>query len=274
MKLGFFFCAMYSLSVAVSGVIINKIGGSWPIMVTLFYTSIITSLFFILLDINNFKKNISSIYDSPLLFFIVSISIAINWFSAFYVIINTSPHYLLSLHFLTYGIISTLKNKQVARSIIIILAIFLCTYAEEQSSSLNLFLSILSGTSSYIYLVSSCRLSRVSLLNVKGLLSIRYYFLILLSLFAINMNNDINQLFISLSELKILFIISFLNMVIPLYFMQSALEMIGADRTSKYLTLTPVVTFILDAIFNSEWNPLMFSCCLGVYFILNINKGE
>ncbi|MGF1740291.1 hypothetical protein L4C34_04255 [Vibrio profundum] len=271
MNKGILYCLLYGLSLGVSGSLIHEQGHDTAIELSLLYTALFTTLFFNVVDYRNCVKNHKVIYSHFWPWAVMSLTIVTGWLATYYAFLFSSPHFLLSMLFLTMALLGCIQGQEWRKCIFVSGAIVACTVFEPSVSWLTASIAISSGVSGYIYMLYSKKLANSAGLNTQGLLSIRFYLLIIVCLLVFKFHQPSSSVLLSLKDVGFLALVSLLNMIIPLYFSQSAIQLLGAKITSKYLTFTPLIAFGVDSVLNREFNIGMFASCLLVAVVLNSN---
>ena len=132
--------------------------------------------------------------------------------------------------------------------------------------AIALTLPVLAGACSFFYFKQSQMLTKKVNLTATQILSFRFYLTIMMITVFLPHNNFTNYL--NKSNMLYLILLSFLSLIIPLYFLQKALEKITAEQNAIIISLSPILTGILEEIIFKNFDFYYIVIYLSYSFIL------
>lgn len=262
---GYIDASFYCLFTAISFTFIDKLDDSMNPFISLFFMSIMSSLFFNTINYKHIKKMFRACINNKISYLIMGLSISINWLSSIFAPNVSDPFIYLTISFTTmaiFGFVFIKKNKAIdyyvcslsILALVLTLAYLHVHYYMDKSRSLNFgfIIGIISGIAAYAYGYSSNKLAKDSEMNALQTLAVRFWPLIIL-LFVIIKYKHIS-ISISLSDFNILLFMSVFTMIVPNYFNQSSLIKLGVAKRSMFIIITPLLTFIIYSLSMKNFN--------------------
>ncbi|MCF6764936.1 hypothetical protein L3V82_04050 [Thiotrichales bacterium 19S3-7] len=275
--IGYIQAFLYILSIALSSLWVDQLGEIYNAWCLLLGVSIVATLVFNLMSLKSFMKNHKLIFKDFRLWFLLSLTMAACWYLTYEATIISSPRVLLSILFTSAAGFASIATKNYFKFMLCIIAILFIYLVTPESNYISLIESLLAGLSFFLYFRYSTRYADKHNLKTLDILSVRFYLLILISL-VFTLYYEFHTVYsesISLKNLlialAIILLLGIVNMVIPNFFSQSSSLRLGAEKFSLFTSLTPVITFLLQGIFYTDWNLLIFFACLFVSITLNYN---
>ena len=277
---------LYVIIYSCASVFIEKLYFSIPPLFSLMITASIATLYFNLVNIGKLKPIYLACWHEKKMWLAIMISVLVMWCCTM-----TGPGLIgASLNNFMYfgwlgvlGFISLgLQKEKKSRSklyfglmIVGLMAIAIfdtVNHGLTKGNILGLLIGIIGGTASFIYLKQSQILLSKIKLSATQILAIRFYLTIIVLFFVIP--KDSFSLYLTWKSMGELIILAFMSLIIPLFFMQKALEKITSEQNAIIMSLSPVVTaFIQELLFNNvEFKfivvyLLYFSIILASYFV-------
>ena len=258
---GVFFIFSYVIVSAISNVFINHTTRSIDPIVTLFYSSIFTIIFFSILNFGELNKNLSLIKENKKPILWLNILNAIIWFVIFYSLKVLSPS-VFSCLFLGAIPISLfmieLRNSRTSKKNNFIIAILLFSIfilmlllVYQDINSENILLILKYGTLvTVVGSVVAAFIMKISKeladknLPASLVVSLRFYGLLIISILIIISNQS--QLLIKSTVLLELLILALTSMAFPLFLLQKALKTLNPLYASIMITVIPILTYLLQ----------------------------
>jgi drug/metabolite transporter (DMT)-like permease len=258
---GSLFIFFYVIASAISNVFVNHTNRSISPIVTLFYSSIFTIIFFSILNFGELTKNISLIKENKKSILWLNFLNAIIWFIIFYSLKILSPAVFSCLFLGAIPInlfILELKNSKESKKNNLIIAILLFAIfilmlllvskdmSETNTSQVlkyGALVTVIGGVSAAFIMKISKKLADKNL-PASLVVSLRFYGLLIISLIIIILNKPQLQLKpIILLELLALALVS---MALPLYLLQKALKTFNPLYASIIITVIPILTYLFQ----------------------------
>lgn len=152
--------------------------------------------------------------------------------------------------FLSLGIGNANKDRlKLYFGLSVLLLMFIVMIADLRGSfsikvMLGFFLPILGGACSFIYFKQSQALSKVAQFSATQVLAVRFYLTIIVLCIIVPPHSF--SIYFTINNLGQLFILALLSLIVPLYFLQKALEKITSEQNAIIISLCPVMTAILQ----------------------------
>ncbi|NOH61917.1 hypothetical protein [Vibrio sp. RE88] len=264
------YCFSYILVMSSATVFLGDVGKQYSVFSMLFYSTIITMIFFLLIDAKNISDNHKHIKKDFKGWLLLSSSLLFMWAATYYCTVNGTANYFLAVYFLTTGGVAAFLSRKYIKFFLVIISIIVCFKIEEQIPYTVTFASIFGGIANYVYIKRSYVFSQNTGISPQGLLSIRFYLMAIMALvLSINSESGVSSLALDTKSILVLASLTFVLMIIPNFLAQSALQNVGATQFSFMLTSLPVATFVLESLYHGWWNPEMLAACFSVVIILN-----
>lgn len=270
MTQGYIFGFLYVIVISLAAVWLNSLGQSFPVFVMLFYSALITCCFFIIIDCRNIVRNHIAIIKHPLPWFIMSLALLFMWTATYLGMVYGTPHSFLALCFLISAALASIVKRDIKKLFFCCIAGAICYYFTPDRNILILLVSLMGGTSAYVYSYSSYQFSQKSTMPAQSVLSVRFYLLLVGTfIMVICSPKGLSGFAVNWHGILILTLLAISNMVIPNFLSQSSLQILGVNAFTFLATALPVTTFFISALVKKEWNGGMFFTCLFVMIVLN-----
>ena len=271
---GYLQAVLYILVIAASTTWVDHLGDNISIPLLLLGVSVVAMLFFNIVRYKNFVQNHKTIKQSPVLWLVMTTSMLLVWWLTYYSVIHASAGILIAIFFLWQGICASIAKQHwlaASLSLLVWIAIY---YLSPKLTPITFATSTLAGIFTYAYYRASLAYTARHKMAALDILAIRFYPLILFSsVYAFFYMQQSTALYINSNPLTIvatLIALGFLNMIMPNICSQSSVQNIGAENFSFVVTLTPLLTFLLQGFFLSTWSWKLLLACLLTSAILNI----
>ncbi len=258
---GSLFIFFYVLTSAISNVFVNHTTRSINPIVTLFYSSIFTIIFFSILNFGELSKNISLIKENIKSILWLNFLNAIIWLVIFYSLKVLSPSVFSCLFLgaipinlfvleLKKSKESKINNIKIASLLLTVFILMLLLASKDMSKTntsqilkYGALVTIIGGISAAFIMNISKKLANKNL-PASLVVSLRFYGLLIISLIIIILNTPQLQLKpIVVLELLALALIS---MALPLYLLQKSLETLNTLNASIIITTIPILTYLFQ----------------------------
>ena len=133
----------------------DYLGDIFSLNTLLFYSTLISYIFFNLLNFGEIKKSHSSMIRSPLSWTATAFAILIAWWASYYVTIHSSPRFSMAASFLSLGLFASIYNKNVIKISLCLISIILCYLYTPEATHLTLLAAISGGLSMILYALVS-----------------------------------------------------------------------------------------------------------------------
>lgn len=291
---GSLYIFFYIITSAISNVFINHTTRSIDPIVSLFYTSIFTIVFFSILNFGELTKNIILVKKNMNSILWLNLLNAIIWFVIFFSLKVLSPSVFSCLFlgaipinlFILELRKSTVSNKRNFTSALLLLTMFLLmlSLVSQEMSKTNSFqilkygaiVMVIGGLAAAFIMKISKELATKDL-SASLVVSLRFYGLLIISLLIIIFNPI--QLIIKPMVLAEFLALALFSMALPLFLLQKALKTLNPLYTSIIITSIPILTYFLQLctgyyLFShiKLGVTLLFSLCLIILNCLNRKK--
>ncbi len=260
---GGFYVFFYVVTSSISNVFINHSTRSIEPIVTLFYTSIFTIIFFSFLNFGELNKNIVLIKENMKSILWLNFLNAIIWFVIFFSLKVLSPSVFSCLFLGAIPIIlfilelkkSTASNKSNFTIALLLLTMFvlmvlLVSQDMSESNSFQILkygvLVVVIGGIVAAYIMKISKKLATKNLSASLVVSLRFYGLLIISLIIIVSNNS--QFLVQPIVLIELFSLELVSMALPLFLLQKALKTLNPLYASIIITVIPILTYFLQLI--------------------------
>lgn len=253
----------YVIICAISHVSINHTARLIDPVVSLFYTSLFTIMFFSILNLKEVTKNIAIIKENKKSILWLNLLNTIIWFIAFFSLKILSPAVFACLFLGAIPInvfIIELKKSQESKKnttttafllfTVFILMIALVfqdmhktnTYEIIKHGSIVVFLG---GITAAFIMKTSKKLATKNV-SASLVVSLRFYGLLVIS-FLLLISNP-TKFLVTPSILVDFFVLALISMALPLFLLQKALKTMSPLYTSIIITAIPILTYFLQLI--------------------------
>lgn len=260
---GAIYIVSYVLISAFSHVFVNHTTRSIAPTVTLFYTSIVTIIFFSIVNLGELTKNMVLIKNNTKLILWLNLLNAIIWFVIFFSLKVLSPAVFACLFLgaipINLFIIGLRKSNASRKSnfttallllVMFILMLLLVSQDMNQTNSFQIvkygvIVTIIGGiVAAYIMKIS--KELAIKNLSASLVVSLRFYGLLIISL-ALVISKPI-QLVVTPKVFAELFVLALTSMALPLFLLQKALKTLSPLFASIIITAIPVLTYFLQLV--------------------------
>jgi len=273
---------LFAVFIAASAIFIEDATGRYPLWFSIFFNSLMTLLFFFALSISKVKDTYKACLNNmtismPLMLFSMLIYI-LCFFSTD--MIGGSPYntyYFATSGFLGYLLMreaASKVNKGIAAALAVL--IITCTvyrffYAElARKELLGIFYAILASLSGFLYAIFSKKLAYKENLSPVQILSIRFFFLLILSFFLLPSN--IKEL-ISFQSMLYMLMLTVTGMILPVYFLQKGIHIIGPEKNAVVVAFVPFLTLSFSVVFHQFFDIRESVFVIILTFLLLIPAG-
>lgn len=251
---------LYVFIFSIALVLIQKLDVSIPPFLSLFVSAIIATMYFNLINLTRLKEIYFDCIKNLTSWFFLMVSVLVMWGST---MVGPGKIGASTFNFLYFAWLGALGFFSLSRQnwranitkiyfglIIIFLLIFDISFELYQSNNLQtvvgVILSLIGGTTSFIYFKQSQLFTKKTSLTATQILAVRFYLSIVVLSVFISSNEPAK--YFNISNTFFLIILAFFSLIIPLYFSQKALEKITSEQHAIITSLCPAVTAILQAI--------------------------
>jgi hypothetical protein len=145
-----------------------------------------------------------------------------------------------------------------------------------ERSIIGVISGILTGVFTGLYRISAFNFSNKYNFSSTAILSVRLFFLWIVSLVLwLVFSDHIVATIISISSFKVIItfvIMAALGMILPTLFSQLALCKLKPYLYSRFITTMPVIVLILQGVVMGDWSIPAFIICLIATIILNLES--
>ncbi len=258
---GSFYIFFYVITSAVSNVFINHTTRLIDPIVSLFYTSVFTIIFFSILNFGELTNNITLIKENKKSILWLNFLNAIIWFVIFFSLKVLSPSVFSCLFLGAIPInifILELTKSQASKKSNFIISILLLTMfvlmillISQDMSNTNSFqilkygtvVAVVGGIVAAFIMKISKELANKNL-SASLVVSLRFYGLLIISLIIILSRQS--KLLIEPTVLVELFTLALVTMALPLLLLQKALKTLNPLYVSIIITVIPILTYLLQ----------------------------
>ncbi|GAB4226262.1 MAG: hypothetical protein Kow0076_8350 [Francisella sp.] len=270
MIIGYLSLFIYILTISLSTVFLDQIGNNYNFWFTLLITQLAALIVFNLI---NYKVVIES-HLKALKFkkewLLTNISILFVTALSYYTVINSSADFVIAVFFLANAILAAFFAKDYFKTIVCTLTLLICFLADGEVSFFVFICSVLAGFFSYFYSIISNEFIKKAELKVSAFLSLRFYIIIFIALVGLVHYSGLNSLhYFHISSLCVLSILGLANIVIPVYFSQKSLFLLGVKKFSYTVTFLPIITYFIESIVKNDFPVYFFLACLLTTVALN-----
>lgn len=253
--IGYFFAISFCIATALSVTMIHLATTHLDPFFSLFMTTLLGILYFNGVSFSSIKNSYRSSYSSKVLWLIISLFVAGNWATTFFALSLINPFIFIFTYFSASGLIAAFFEYSRARRItdlfyllgITVLLVFflektILQVAYSNKIAIGCAVSIISAGCGYGYRRFSYIFSQKTELNAVRVLSVRFYFLLLLSIFFMRWSDFY---LLNWNVIIHFLLLTAFTFIIPLYCMQKSVLIIGAENFSVLTSLCPAATALL-----------------------------
>lgn len=261
MSKGVFFIFFYVIASAISNVFVNHTTRSIEPILTLFYTSFFTIVFFSILNFGELTKNVILIKENRNSILWLNLLNAIIWFVIFFSLKVLSPSVFSCLFLgaipINLFILELRKSKASNKSnfitAILLLTMFvlmlsLVSHDMNENNSFQILtygviVTIIGGIVAAFIMKISKKLANKNL-SASLVVSLRFYGLLLISLILIIYRST--DLLIKPFVVAELLALAIISMALPLFLLQKSLKTLSPLYASIIITVIPILTYFLQ----------------------------
>lgn len=270
----------YNITTVISIVAIDKINNQLHPIFSLLISTLISVLFFNLINLGNLKKLYTLVYADFLSTLIINLIVAGLWIGSFYSLYYIDPFSYIFIFSSIPAIISTYIDKRnpivgsLLLSALILYFTIILTHAPH--SQLGILCATLSGLFSYAYRRLNYFYTKKHQLSASMCLAIRSYGIIFLCTFIVFFIHWFHPatLLIYGKQHQILisiFIVTLFSFILPLYLNQKALQNSGVHAHNLITSLIPFMVILVSYFMGIENTYLIkFKIILSLIFSLLI----
>lgn len=255
---------LYVLIYSCASVFIEKLYFNISPFFSLMITATIATLFFNLINTGKLKVIYAACWREKKLWLGIMMSVLVMWCCTMTgpgligASLNNFMYFacLGMLGFISLGIAKGRNGKNnlyfaLVIGILIVITVFdKVNHTFNEESVLGLLIGIIGGTANFIYLKQSQVLIDRIKLSATQILAIRFYLTIIVLFFLIP--RDSFNLYLTWWNIFELITLSFMSLIIPLFFMQKALEIITSEQNAIIMSISPVVTATIQQVIFSN----------------------
>ncbi|WP_150468201.1 hypothetical protein [Francisella sp. SYW-9] len=275
-NIGFLYAWGYILNIALSTVYVEILGSLANIWAMLLFSTLCAYIIFNMCNLGNIISSHKMIFKDIKLWLLCSSSISFAWLFSYVGTVYSGASFSLAVTFLSLAACSAICSKYLIKSIICIIAILISYIFNVDVSLIGLIACILNGFFLYLYAKSSKTFSQKNDLNVIGMLSIRFYPLILISFIGFGFSISYGQYeYITVSYIYLvvqLILLGVINRVLPMLFSQNAINILGENEIGILFSFIPVTTFFFESLIDQNFSILLFVVSMIAGFALNLDK--
>jgi len=258
---GGIYIIFYVITSAISNVFVNHTTRSIEPIVTLFYTSIFTIVFFSILNFGELTKNIILIKENRKSILWLNLLNAIIWFVIFFSLKVLSPSVFSCLFLgaipINLFILELRKSKASYKSnfitamlLLIMFALMLCLVSHDMNENNSIqilrygaIVTIIGGIVAAFIMKISKKLATNNL-SASLVVSLRFYGLLVISLILIILNST--EFLIKPIVIAELLALALISMALPLFLLQKSLKTLSPLYASIIITAIPILTYFLQ----------------------------
>lgn len=263
---------LYIIITALGFVYLDHIYENSSKLIVLFIMLCGAIFWFNVINIKRLPHIYKTLFQNKLLYIVMSIFLAIDWFCSIYGVAFADPFVYLSVLFISLalsGYINQLKDrvqissKQLISLILLVLSItvIIVFYHGRVQMLYGILLAILCGITFYGYSLTSIKLLEKGNMSSSEILATRFW-IVMLIVCVLMPKAEMTHL--SINNILSYLLVGIFTMIIPIYNYQQSLKKIGAIKTSIILCFTPVVTYLMFAIYNNVFNIYNFAISMVI----------
>lgn len=264
------FAFFYVVIMAFSVVWIGQLQNNFSEPMMLMIVSLAAIVIYNLLSLRHIRKAYVAIAASPLYWLGMSLFFALTWCFIFFSTIHASPRSTITVFYLTLAMLGCVFDKKYIFVLISCIFIIASFYLFPEFTAVTRLASLASGVCCYIYMRCSELFAVKNELEAHQVLSVRFYILFIMSIVLMYFQFRHAVPAISGSMLFVYFallLLIFFNLM-PNFCAQKGILMLGTKKFSQFIIWTPVFTFVLQGLFNHEWNLQALGLCLAASLLL------
>lgn len=268
-----------------SGVLVQKLYFLVSPALSLLVTACIATAYFNLVNLNRLKATYRYCWRERKLWLAIMLIVALMWYctmnapgligAALYNFIYFTWLGALGFLFLSFSQKhGTLKHLCAGICSLFLIAILLTDFFYQHGVSLKellgIFLSIVGGTTSFIYFKQTQALTQRTSLSASQVLATRYFLTIFLMIALLPLHHQ--NVPLSFTTICWLVVLAFISLIAPLYCIQKALEKISSEHNAIYVSLTPIVTALIQEVVFHDVN-FHYLIVYGLYTLMMVFYG-
>jgi threonine/homoserine efflux transporter RhtA len=212
----------------------------------------------------------------------MSIASAFTWYLTYYLSLTVSPRQTMVAFYLTLSICGCLVSKEYICAFICCCVLSFAFLKMPEANIDNIFYCITCGLLGYSYMYLSEKYAKKHHLNSVSILSIRFYILLFMALYFSLWGHSQLSEFTSIHYNHCYLVLSIVVLVLlnltPNFLAQKCIVLISTKDFSKYISITPVLTFFIEGAFLNNWDINAFLACsivsITIFIVDNRKKTE
>ena len=277
---GYVDVSIYVILSAIGLVFIDGLCTQLHPVTALFFMSGVALLFFNLLILKQIKQTYLACYQYKMSFLVMSFALGVDWVGIIYGTYLSDPFITMAALFITLAFLGFATQQKtephfsnLCSMFLLLACIVLLDFTYQMKLShhtlYGLLLGGISGVGFFLYIVFSGRFSNQGQLSSKQVLATRFWALFIGAFFM--MPKATIHPAITTNFPALLFI-SFIALIIPVFFNQQAINKLGSARTAIFISFVPPATFLFDAIHNHHFIFANFTICMLISLALIFPK--
>ncbi|MGJ3499908.1 hypothetical protein PsalN5692_04000 (plasmid) [Piscirickettsia salmonis] len=275
LKSGNAFAIVYSLVMAFSVVWVSNLESSFHESFMLIIVSVAAVIFYNLINLKSLSKPYKSILNHPLHWLAMSFSFAMTWWLTYFSAIHGSPRLIMVALYLVLAICSCIAKKHYLCASICLVSLVVSFELIPEANIINIITSSICGIFCYIYMYLSETYAKLNKLGAAQLLSIRFYFLLFFSVIYAalfdhyHLKFDFNYSHTTLIALLSIILLITFNLL-PNFLAQKGVVLIGTNKFSRIITITPALTFFLEGFVHNHFDTVLMLLFVSISILLNV----
>lgn len=274
---------LYALFTAVSFTFIDKLDDTINPYMLLFMMTLLASVFFNIVNYKTIKMIHKVCWRNKLIYLAMTAAVGSNWLCSIFAPNLADPFIYLAFGFLSATICGFIFMKKETNldiiihvvCILVFVIVILHTYLyydikKTKSLDTGLVLGVISGISLYVYAHFSSLLAKKGSLSATQVLAVRAWPL-LLCLIIVILKDHISFSVVK-SHFAMIVIMAGMTLVLPIYYLQSAIKKLGATKFSVFAAITPGVTFIIYSLDTKHMSKINLEIALIITAVLMLSK--
>ncbi|MEM9243091.1 MAG: hypothetical protein AAGA27_03400 [Pseudomonadota bacterium] len=274
--LGYSQSIIYIVTLSISTIWVEHLGNNFSTVFLLFFSTLTATVFFNLFRLKKIIRNHLTITKSPLLWVKMNFYLLGTWSLTYYTTIHSSATSCLSVIFLVLATCAAIQKKQKLKTSLAVILVIAIYFLSSKMTVFTMFTGVLAGISAYFYSIISLHYAVKHNMKALDVLSIRFYFILLLTIIIILIYRHEHILLIYqhglITIIVTLILLGIINMILPNILSQNAVYNINPQRFAFIVSFVPVTVYFLRGMFLRQWSISMLIACLLASIILNFEK--
>lgn len=252
------YAVLYVLCMGASTVLLEQTGLRFSPSLNLVFGSLIALCYFNLINFRKMPSLYRACYQNKREVILINLCVFIVWLSTVYGAVYAGASLFSLLFFGSLGATSRvaeyLQHKKPVEFLSLLLILGLLDAAiylnVDRQFNIDIFKGVLCGVGGgvvgYFYLNLSGHFMKEHNLNATQILAMRFYLAVLLGFLFIP-HGAITEL--TLHNFGLIFLVTCFNLMIPVYFSQRAVQVVGSEITGTIVSCMPFVAGIVEFFF-------------------------